>query len=550
MRLWMGFGVVLVIFLIEILTASTNKITHNQAILVPQDAHVIILGKLQHADSFVLHSASGDRLYKFEKIEYLSNSIALIKIPDGLLRTHTDSLHGYNIKGITRKRLLHARFFNDIFQYFSAYDTYFFLGSLFIGGLAFLFAFSSIMAAIAKIDLLYLFSGFIGIALYTLALKQFQVPFYKEMSGIDLATFVLYLNIGMLLVLLNYLHKLKPTQRLFFAAPIGPWFIGLLVLSASFIITSSEWVDLFQITLLLALWVYSYINIFRFVNGFSWSFKLLIILGIPLSMVYWSTLLLDFSSNQSLFIDTAILAYFIVLASFIAEQILGEFNNSIALNLENLQLEIELGARQILSVENERKRMVQDLHRDVITRVANLANQSNHELLDYNRIEAESKATLQSLRDYSYSLYPPYLEQLTLKNILQRELDRYEYFEFEALIEINEPEANHFEPVFKLWVYRVFKEYLLGLHRRPNPQKLHLCLDFTSNLDWELRIVNQIEGNILGSPFKALSADIGIYTDYYGAVFEEIDSPVQKGWRFLKEVTEAGKEAQLPYVGR
>jgi signal transduction histidine kinase len=406
------------------------------------------------------------------------------------------------------------------------------------------------MAIIAKIELLYLFSGFSGIALYILAIKQFQVPFYKQLSGIDLATFVLYLNLGMLLILLNYLQKLKPNYRLFFVAPMGPWCSGLMILFISLVITSSEWVDFFQMTLLLVLWVYLYINVFRFANGFSWSFKLMIVLGIPLTMVYWSTLVLDFSSNQSLFLDAAVLVFYIVLASFIAEQILGEFKNSIALNLENLQLEIELGARQILSVENERKRMVQDLHHDVITRVANLANQSNQDLLDYNRIEAESNATLQSLRDYSYSLYPPYLEQLTLKNILQRELDRYGYFEPEALIEINEPEANHFDQVFKLWVYRVFKEYLLGFHRCPNPQKLHLCLDFTSNFDWELRIVNQIEGVTQGSPFKALSADIEIYTDYYGVIFEEIDSSVQKGWRFLKEVTEAGKEAQITYVGR
>ena len=548
MRSWMYVGVIIIIFFIELLTGSPDLIVHNQAIFVPKHAHVIVLGKLQHADSFVLRSASGERLYKSETFEYLNNSSALINIPDGVQRTHTDSLHAYNIKGLPKYQVLNTRFFNDIFQYFSAYDIYFFLGTLFIGGLTFLFAFSSIMAIIAKIDLLYLFSGFSGIALYTLTIKQFHVPFYKQMSGIDLATFVLYLQIGMLLVLLNYLHKLKPNHQLFFANPMGPWVVGLLLLFASLVLTSSEWVDLFQMTLLLAFWVYAYINIFRFTNGFSWSFKLLINLGIPLSMVYWSTLVLDFSSNQSMLLDASILVYYIVLAGFIANQILSEFNNSIALNLENLQLELALGARQILSVENERKRMVQDLHQDVITRVVSLANRSNHDSLDYTRIETESNAALKSIRDYSYSLYPPYLEQLSLKNVLQRELDRFANFESGAVIEIIELEANHFEPVFKLWVYRVFKEYLWVFHKTPNPQKLHLYLDFTSNLYWELRISHQIQD--AAASFKTQSAEIEIYTEYYGAVFEEIDNEFQKGWRFLKESNKVEKEAQLPYVER
>jgi hypothetical protein len=51
-------------------------------------------------------------------------------------------------------------------------------------------------------------------------------------------------------------------------------------------------------------------------------------------------------------------------------------------------------------------------------------------------------------------------------------------------------------------------------------------------------------------PYPVLSAEIQIYTDYYSAVFEEIDDPHQKGWRFFKDTTIAGKEAQPSYVDR
>lgn len=544
MRLWMYAGAIIIVSFIELFTNSTKPVATNQAILVPQQAHIVVLGKLQHVDSFVLRSASGERLYKSERIEYINSSTAIFHIPNEVPRTNADSLHAYNIKGIPRDGLLRSGFFNTMFEYFSAYDAYFFLSALFIGGLAFLFAFSSIMAVIAKIDLLYLFSGFSGIALYTLSIKQYHLTLYSQLSSLDLAALVLHLNFGMLLVLLKYVHKLKPNQRLSFAAPMGPWTIGLLTLMVSLVITNADWVPLFQITLLLALVLYTFIEIYKFTSGFSYPFKYLIISGIPLTIIFWSSLVLDFSSKQSMVIDAAILIYFIVLASFIAEQILREFNNSIALNQENLQMEIELGARQILSVENERKRMVQDLHQDVIMRVIDLADQSNQDSSDYTRIEAESKATLKSLRDYSYSLYPPYLEQLSLKNILQRELDRFEHLDSVAVIEINEPEATIVEQVFKLWVYRVFKKYLLLFCTNTKPEKLHLCLDYKSNLHWELRILHQTQLPIFAEPSKSLDADIEIYTAFYGALFEEIDSPFQKEWRFLKDGTKAGEEAQ------
>lgn len=550
MRVGILFGLIALVFLIGSVIPFSDAVEKNKPIFVPPQARIIVLGKLYHADSFILRNALGHRLYAPEIIEYINNANAVINIPDEVPRSNADSLHAYHLVRPPSNKPLHARFFDDMFQYFSAYDVYFFLSALALGGLTFLFIFSFIMALIVKIDLLYLFGGFSGIALYTSAIKQYHLPIYTHVSNLDLANIILYLNIGMLLALLKYLHKLKANQHRFFSISMRSWFIGLLVLFAALFITSSVWVDVFQITLLLALVVYAYFAIYRFTRGISPSFKWLIDLGIPLALLHWSTLVFEFSSNPSMLIDAAVLFYYIVLASFIAEQILSEFNNSIALNQENLQMEIELGARQILSVENERKRMVQDLHQDVITRITDLANHSNHDALDYTRIEAESKATLESLRDYSYSLYPPYLEQLSLKNVLQRELDRFTQLDSWAVIEINEPEGNHFEPVFKLWIYRVLKEYIVFFCRHTKPQKLHLCLNFTSPQDWELCISHQLQDTIEVELYQALSADIEIYTAYYGAVFEEIDDPFQKGWRFLKEATKAAKEVQVPHENR
>jgi hypothetical protein len=117
-----------------------------------------------------------------------------------------------------------------------------------------------------------------------------------------------------------------------------------------------------------------------------------------------------------------------LLISFFAALIL--IHQVVQLNTENYQLEKEqlflkgqLGLAQLESSENERKRIVAELHNDVLNRIDMLSmtvnqNGQNQELVNKNLTDS-----LHVLRQYTYKLYPPHTDVLPLADIFLREAE-------------------------------------------------------------------------------------------------------------------------------
>jgi hypothetical protein len=132
--------------------------------------------------------------------------------------------------------------------------------------------------------------------------------------------------------------------------------------------------------------------------------------------------------------------------------------NSDNFNLESEQLELKnkLGLVQLESSETERKRIVSELHNDVLNRIDMLsmtANQSAHnqELVNLNLSES-----LKVLRKYTYNLYPPHTDVLSFEDICFREAEIWSVASFEIKVQFD-PLWNELKEDYKLPVFRFFE---------------------------------------------------------------------------------------------
>jgi signal transduction histidine kinase len=124
--------------------------------------------------------------------------------------------------------------------------------------------------------------------------------------------------------------------------------------------------------------------------------------------------------------------------SFIAA--LSLIHQVVQLNAENFHLETEqlnlknkLGFVQLESSENERKRIVSEIHNDVLNRIDMLSMVANQPKLNQENINTSLTASLKVLRSYTYKLYPPHIEILALSDIFYREAEIWK----ESNIQIN-----------------------------------------------------------------------------------------------------------------
>lgn len=124
--------------------------------------------------------------------------------------------------------------------------------------------------------------------------------------------------------------------------------------------------------------------------------------------------------------------------SFIAA--LSLIHQVVQLNAENFHLETEqlnlknkLGFVQLESSENERKRIVSEIHNDVLNRIDMLSMVANQPKLNQENINTSLTASLKVLRRYTYKLYPPHIEILALSDIFYREAEIWK----ESNIQIN-----------------------------------------------------------------------------------------------------------------
>jgi signal transduction histidine kinase len=183
-------------------------------------------------------------------------------------------------------------------------------------------------------------------------------------------------------------------------------------------------------TLLLSYWLYLGLKISQVLQKVRFSYRTS---GFLLWFYSWFIfLILLLPSSLSNYLNCSPYPQLIyigwLLISFFAALIL--IHQVVQLNTENYQLEKEqlflkgqLGLAQLESSENERKRIVAELHNDVLNRIDMLSmtvnqNGQNQELVNKNLTDS-----LHVLRQYTYKLYPPHTDVLPLADIFLREAE-------------------------------------------------------------------------------------------------------------------------------
>ncbi len=156
----------------------------------------------------------------------------------------------------------------------------------------------------------------------------------------------------------------------------------------------------------------------------------------------------------------------VIAAVFTARVIVWEFEENYKIMEQNLKIQQQMGLIHMESVENERKRIVQELQDDILFKINKLEKQiksESVELSENNRNDSffgQLDKTLKSLRKYTYQLYPPHIQQLNLEDVFRREVeimqsgDKGINFQFEGSI------FNTATFDFKSNLYRIFQQFL------------------------------------------------------------------------------------------
>ena len=511
----------------------------NKTFSIAPNSEVLVLKSVYRIDSVTLTTTNGELHLSETDVDYINFSEILLILPQEAKELRPSHV---NIKGI------HPIFpwfkpsiisFSSYFDYFYTYRFRFFIQASVVGGVAFLFFMSLITGFISKIQVLYLYSGLSGFILLLFWFLQPNhfirciIPFHN-LSVLFLWLLVLTLNFT------NQIFILFSPQK---HPPKSP------SKQVSFVISSIIAVQLFvelhylfillEAAFLTLYFSYYFIQVSKFIHHYNFHFRVLFIFG---GILFWGNIITVFSIDSlevAFILITTLVLYMVVLAYFISDQLLQELRRNVILNEENLALETELGRKAINSAENERKRMAHDLNSDVLKRVYSLSKSLENENLDMGKIANEFKGTLDALRNYSYTLYPPYLENLALEDILKREIEKRDIRDKVDLILNFDYSRNVIHHrIFKLWAYRILNEYLNTYFNGDwVAVSLNVRIDSNESDIWVFEI-SQHFGKITKNPTVINTDSIEIYARYMNAKFSLINVEGHFGWRFASTLSE------------
>ncbi len=510
----------------------------NYVVKIPGRTSIVALPQCNHADSIVLFRADSVRLCAIQKLEYLSNQTLYTVIPKPYLQEDSLGLRLYNVKALTQLDRIRARFFVHYFDFFSEFDHQLFMQFLILGGMTFLFVFSLIVGIITRIQMLIIFNF---VSAYALLLSVFRyLPVLEYVSRFASITGIAALGLWLLLLLFvqcfHFYATFKPERTWQFLFP-KKWFVVIfLFLLLQIFIWDSRVVANLQIGLISALFLYWIYKAMQFVYDYKFVFQVFLILGGFLFGLQWASIFYvgDFAFGFT--IDVIVVSYLMFLAFFISRQLLFELKRNIEMNEEIQFLESEMGVRQIVLAENQRKQIVEDLNSDVLKRVEKLTALLHAEQVKYEQIEFESHLTLKSLRNYSYSLFPPYIDQLSLADILKRDFNKQlpsESANIHIDIDDSQPDVHHRD--FKLWAYRIFQEYLLCFDIPKKDTQLKVQLRTLKDDTWIYELTHIPPLVAAKKGLNPKSAHLGVYIQYMNAQFEEVYNSPYLGWRFISD---------------
>jgi signal transduction histidine kinase len=512
-------------------TLETCRVTQQQS------AKVILVHGLIHYDSLhILSYDIQDRL-KFTAEYVDKNSVALFIDP--LEKKLPEFLIFYGVKKtFAFQEKINLEYFKTYFDYFRTYDRYFYFHFSILGGVALLFAISLLVSQIAQIPLLKDFNLITFSALILLALENYYLKINTYISWVGLSNVVLWILMMVSQGVIKYYHKQRPSISIGNIWSTTDLSLGLLVCVCFAFFPILREMHLIIQALILILLAFNYNAILQFNVHISRAFKIINWVGLPIFLGQWLQVFYDVTSEDfKIIIAYMLLSFLVVLAVLIARYILIEFRKSSEISAINVRLRREIGQREFASIENERRRLVDELHGDVLNRVHMLKLQLSHVPNENNgfdlQVQHHVQETLQSLRKYSYSLYPPYVEQLSLSDILKREIEGFDMDpinRFQLLLPIES--KNTITAILKVWIYRVFKEFVLfyGLDKTDNFVVIFLDNEDESKIRFTLKYrIWQSQSPV----FKSLNeSNVRTYLDYLSAEFNWVLNEEYQGWTF------------------
>ena len=471
--------------------------------------------------------------------EFLNSCEFFFLIPEKLFDSRSLKIRLYKPKIYSFKSDIQIQCFTRYFDYFQTYDPHLFRMTLLIGGIVLVLLLSLFVALIARISILF-FYNFLASYVLIFILIQVNFGFLERFFSVEyLAVFILWILIVLAHLLNNQLNNYN------FQTPSRVFLNKSFLIAITFLIIGQSFLELgnrltlIEVVLLSLYYGYLYVFLNSNLNPIKLEIRNLIKIGLPLFWLGW--LVLSFSGDRVAIeiTDFLIFTFLLICAYFISVQIIEELKRNEELNNENLQMEMTLSRIQINSSELERKRMMSELKSDVLDGVLQLVGDLDSSTTEKGEIINKSSDILKSLRDYSYTLFPPYIDQLSLENVLLRELEKWRdesVGAFEVNCNNELPILQH--KVFKLWVYRIFIDFLRLVKKADGP--LSVNIDFLTGTDlWYFEIVYHSNVNPEHLKSAANQVNLDTYVRYMNAEFSFVMEADKNGWRFTSDVSES-----------
>jgi signal transduction histidine kinase len=543
----MRFGLVLKIgtgvLLLIVLSYLYSPKPQNSTFSVPPKTELIVLKSVYSVDSITLTTTNGDVPVTSGSLNYPYLSEILIIVPQNSKELGITHINLNGIHPLFAWFRPAAVSFTSYFDYFYDYRFRLFTQASLLGGAAFLFFLSLITGFISKIKVLHIYSGLSGFVLLLFAFIQPNFILREFFVFNNFPVLFLWILILTLCFIYRVFMDFSPQKHAVQIIQKNALISISSIVTVQLFLKLHQAVVLAEIVFLSGYFFYLYSKVSRFINHYDFHFRVLFSLG---GWILWGNILTLFlieSITTGLALNVILMVYMVILAYFISEQLLQELKRNVLLNEENLELETVLGHKAINSAENERKRMAQDLNGDVLKRVYSLTKKLENNHSDLDNIANESQETLQALRNYSYSLYPPYLENLPLGDILKREIEKRDINDWVVLnINVDESLNVVYHRIFKLWVYRIVNEYINAyLHENRISETLNVLLSCIESDIWAFEIFHDAFNLEEFKPILNIDA-IDIYARYMNADFSFIQETNRVGWRFVSKFSEIKDE--------
>ena len=186
------------------------------------------------------------------------------------------------------------------------------------------------------------------------------------------------------------------------------------------------------------------------------------------------------------------------IAVTLTDKILSSFRTTNTLLEKNLNLQLNANNIQTAAVELERKRIAVELHDDILNRLSILLMLNRSGNTTNEIVESTLSKINKDIRNYAYRLYPPWIEELTFVEMVERELKAMAA-SLDIEIQYHFYDLKHeFSHIQKINVFRILQEFLQNSHKHGQAKKVTIDI-FERNEFIEIYIEDNGTGFDMGT---------------------------------------------------